>query len=708
MYPFRSDGDDMKYDMIVKRWEAFLREAGVGTYITSTFGTTDKQSVVVSHRDINLHDPELADHLLENPTSVIRGAERAANAFIPPDEIELLKARGLKPELNVRIKEIPMTDRIEVRSIRAAHLNRYIAVKGLIKNTVQVRPRLHIAVYECLKCTEKVRVIQERMVQKEPLQCPGCRKDQSLAFRLLTDESVFIDTQKLEIQESPEGLKGGEQPQRLTAYLEKDLTGQVFPGNKVILNGTVRATPSRASRVQSTTYNIYLDVNSIEIEEHDFEDYELTAEDEEEIILLAKDSNIYDKVASSIAPTIYGMELEKNVLALQLFGGVMKTAPDNTKIRGDIHILLVGDPGTAKSQLLRYISRMAPRGIYASGQAATRAGLTAAAVPDDTGEGRWTLEAGALVLADKGMACIDEIDKMRSEDRSSMHEAMAQQTVSVAKAGITATLQARCSLLAAANPQHGRFDKFKTIIEQINLPPPLITRFDVIFSLMDKPDAEKDGELASHILKTSMVAEQMQHDRAKGSHIEPIADETIVPAIDHELLKKYVSYARRNVFPVLTQSAAERLNEYFVDMRRVYSIEGTVAITARQLEALIRLSEASARLRLSEKIVLDDVERSIHIMENFLHTVALSEDGSYDIDMYATGTGISKTKRDRLTNVLQIIRNAGAEGITRDDLRNETAPLDINEEELEYILNQLREEYSNVYIDQTGRIKSTR
>jgi replicative DNA helicase Mcm len=357
------------------------------------------------------------------------------------------------------------------------------------------------------------------------------------------------------------------------------------------------------------------------------------------------------------------MHIEKMALALQLVSGVHKLMPDDTKIRGDIHILMIGDPGTAKSQLLEYISRLAPRGIYASGKASTAAGLTAAAVRDEFGEGRWVLEAGALVLADGGLACVDEIDKMSPQDRSAMHEAMEQQVIHVAKAGITAALSSRCAILAAANPKLGRFHNFAPISDQIDMPPALLTRFDVIFPISDKPNRDLDAHMAEHILGAHYGGEIREFRKASlekekfTKEDEEKAIQKIKPLLTPEFLRKYVAYARRNIFPVMTKEAMNNLIEFYVNLRTRDTEEGeagVVAITPRQLEALVRLSEASARLRLSNEVTLEDTDRAIEIADYYLRKVA-SEGGVLDIDMLATGT--SHSQRDRIVELMGIIKD---------------------------------------------------
>ncbi|MBU4190515.1 MAG: minichromosome maintenance protein MCM [Candidatus Thermoplasmatota archaeon] len=535
-----------------------------------------------------------------------------------------------------------------------------------------MRPKLKEAAYQCARCGAVIKLKQDEMTAKEPLECykdqGGCGKSiASTRFKLLTTPSeskecsVFTDTQKLEIQESPEGLRGGAQPQRLVAYAEDDITGSISPGDRVVLNGVLRSRQRKEKGVKSTVFDIFLDVNSIEIEEHEFEEISITPEEEEDIIKLSQDKGVYQKIVSSIAPTIHGMIVEKEALALQLFGGVQKTMPDSTKVRGDIHVLLVGDPGTAKSQLLRYITQISPRGIYASGKSASAAGLTAAAVRDEFGEGRWTLEAGALVLADKGIAAIDEMDKMSTQDRSAMHEAMEQQCISVAKAGITATLHSRCALLGAANPKFGRFDTYTPIPEQIDMPPALLSRFDLIFSIEDKPETKKDTEMAEHILRLHYAGEIGMHRQRKenekySAEDEEIAMKCVEPEIQPKILRKYIAYSKRTVFPVITKEAETALKDYYLNLRKQGEAENApVPITPRQLEAFVRLSEASAKMRLSNEVTREDADRAIRIMDYCMRRVYYDyEADRFDVDVVATG--MTHSQRERHVTIVDIIR----------------------------------------------------
>ncbi len=327
------------------------------------------------------------------------------------------------------------------------------------------------------------------------------------------------------------------------------------------------------------------------------------------------------------------------------------------------HNFIANDIYIHNSQLLTYLVKLAPRGLYTGGKSSTSAGLTAAAVRDEFGEGRWTLEAGALVLADKGIAAVDEIDKMEKKDRDALHEAMEQQTVSIAKAGIMARLNSRCALLAAANPKYGRFDKYTAISEQINMPPTLMSRFDLIFTMMDRPNEEMDTKTAEHILETHYAGElhaRLENigkvEEAEKEHFKA-AMQTMEPAVPVDLLRKYIAWSKRNVFPVMTEEAKNKFLDFYIGLRRQgYEDEDApVPVTARQLEALIRLGEARARARLSDKITAEDAERVINVVTYCLKRVFVDpETGKLDTDWITVGT--TKTRRDRARSVREIIK----------------------------------------------------
>ncbi len=1283
---------------------------------------------------------KLAEELLEYPDIVL---EHANQGLELADNIHDVKLVGCK----ARFYNLPLSRRVLIRDLRSEHISKFVAIEGIVRKVTEVRPRIVEATFVCSTCGKKVRVPQEENTIKQPYECKACKSKSR--FILLPEESISIDSQRIKIQEYPENLKGGEQPQTIDVLLEGDLTGKINPGDRVVINGIVRAQPRAMGSKKLLHMDIHLEGNSIEILQQEYEEFEITEEDKKKIVELSEDPDIYNKIVRSIAPSIYGHEDIKMAIALQLFGGVPKRLPDGTEIRGDIHILLVGDPGVAKSQLLRYVHRIAPRSVYTTGKGTTTAGLCVApdsiiftensvfelgklvdstqltefrkgiytstperpikvqtinptkvtfkpsntlwklkspeklikiktqsgkeiittpetkilvlengeikwkkakdlkheliatarelkckgrkvltielikdlditvygvkslvkelietiktkkglttrelakkldvnedslyyswinenavgninlktliklaeeaeydlekvaekiesfsqyhghkiklpkyldekflyfagliagdgditrtprggyvirfsngdeelrrkfkkivkdfgfeveeesegwrtpsirfsskivahilnklgipvspkshaldmseillslpdkelsayirglfdcdgtvvirkngssfiefdttseklakklqlallrfgiisylrkreckgeiskvtldngdereivkkhdryelkiyrenakkfakligfehpeksrklqrlleikgkehtnfdVIPDvgkiikeirmfyglsinetygsnfgqlvesgkrhisrkvlqrvvenlktkaniemikvkipeeikyeigvtlkpeelnlnktlfyeyfkrkgrtvrvpfkvltdvaeklkdqnvhdkitkilnelkaqeklvaekleylenlaysdilwerikekqeiespyeyvydltvenshsfiangivvhntatatrDEYDGRWTLEAGALVLADKGIALVDEIDKMRSEDRSALHEAMEQQTVSVAKAGINAVLRARCALLGAANPKYGRFDRYAPIAEQIDLSPTLLSRFDLIFVLTDDPDEERDRLLAKHILDTHALGEKLEKLKNIVSteyNREAVESEAkkIEPAIEPELLRKYIAYAKRTVFPVLTEEAKERITNFYLSLRSKAKENSPMPVTARQLEALIRLAEASARLRLSDQITLEDVERVIRIVRKSLEQIAIDpETGEIDIDYAFTGT--SKTQRDRIMTMKRIVEeleNIHEKGAPEEEILKMAEEHGINPEKAKEILYKMKER-GDLYCPRVGFFRVVR
>jgi replicative DNA helicase Mcm len=367
------------------------------------------------------------------------------------------------------------------------------------------------------------------------------------------------------------------------------------------------------------------------------------------------------------------------------------------------------------SQMISYVEQVAPRSVYTSGKGSSAAGLTAAAVRDDFGDGQqWTLEAGALVLADKGIAAVDELDKMDSSDRSAMHEGLEQQQISISKAGINATLKSRCSLLGAANPKYGRFDQYEPIGEQIDLEPALVSRFDLIFTVTDQPDPEHDSRLAEHIIKTNYAGELNTHrennptSEFTAEEVENVTEE-VAPDIDAELLRKYIAYAKRNVYPTMTDEAKDAIEEFYVDLRAKGADEDApVPVTARKLEALVRLSEASARVRLSDTVEEEDATRVIGIVRSCLENIGVDpETGEFDADVVETGT--SKSQRDRIKSVKAIIEEMEDEyetGAPVEEVLERANEIGMDEEKAESEIDSLRTR-GELYEPSPGHYRTT-
>jgi len=590
-------------------------------------------SFYIDYRLLDKFDPELCDFITDHPD---KGLELFSKAIALIQIAEDAK-------LNLRFTNIPETKRTNIRDIRSKDIGKMITIEGLIRQASDVRPVATLGIFECPLCGTKIEIIQNETAMKEPVMCSCGRKGK---FKLI--DKKLVDTQRLVIEESPESLGTADaQPRRLSIFLTDDLVDpkiekKTVPGSKVLVIGVIREfSIMEQSGTKTTRYDLAMHANNMETSEHEFADIEITPEDTKIIKEMANEPEINAKLIRSIAPSIFGYEAIKEAILLQLFGGLKTERPDKTIVRGDIHVLLVGDPGVAKSQLLKYVASVAPKARYVSGKGASGAGITAAVVKDEFLKG-WSLEAGALVLANKGIACIDEIDKMDKDERSAMHEAMEQQTVTISKANIHSTLKSETTILAAANPKLGRFDPYQPIAAQIDMPPTLISRFDLIFTVRDRPDRDRDEKLATHIIK---------------SFTEP---DELKPEISPDIMRKYIAYAKQHCRPMLTKEATDQIKEFFVSLRsqRHSGDEESIPaipLTARQLEALIRLSQAAARIRLSDTVTLKDANTAIRLLKSCLNDVGVdTETGELDIDRIVTG--ITATTRNRIVNVREIIR----------------------------------------------------
>lgn len=1138
----------------------------------------EQRSLYVEYDDLFTFDQNLAEDYLTKPDQMQEYAEEALRLYDLPADVSLGQA-------HVRLRGLPAEQTIDIRNLRVQddHIGSMVSVQGIVRKATDVRPKVTEAAFECQRCGTMSYIPQADSGFQEPHECQGCERQGP--FRVNHDQSEFIDSQKLRVQESPEGLRGGETPQSIDVDIEDDVCGQVTAGDHVTVTGILHIEQVTQGQEKTPLFDMYMDGVSVQIEDEEFEDMDITEEDVAEIIELSNAPNIYEKMVGSVAPSIYGYDQEKLAMILQLFSGVTKHLPDGSRIRGDLHMLLIGDPGTGKcvrgdtrvtlddgrdaeirdlvesnldnpkpiddgvwdevdfavpsmqpdgsiasqratkvwkreapeemyrirtasgreldvtpshplfvqadgrptalradslsegafiaaprqlsldgddtlvatyrqsksynavsldlpdewtpslarligyivaegyveqradatgfvsitnndrevlddvsaaldqlglnytertphegksarelicssgefvsflatlgdsmlagsdgqrvpeaimqastatkraflkayiegeghvaaaereiavasvsrelledvrslllsvgiqaqqhprengshrlrisgadfgqyvrkvgfvterktesaaaydgtnentntdvvpvgselrpirealgltqaecglprstyqhyergdrnpsrmslqrvveafeaalpatgthssavadggatirervadlrslafgdlswdriesietveseeewvydleiegthnyvsngvvshnSQMLSYIQNIAPRSVYTSGKGSSSAGLTAAAVRDDFGDGQqWTLEAGALVLADKGIAAVDELDKMRPEDRSAMHEGLEQQKISVSKAGINATLKSRCSLLGAANPKYGRFDQYEPIGEQIDLEPALISRFDLIFTVTDQPDPDHDSMLAKHILKTNYAGE-LHTQRTKNPRSEFTAEqvdavtEEVAPDIEAPLLRKYIAYAKRNVYPTMTDEAKQAIEDFYVNLRSKGADEDApVPVTARKLEALVRLSEASARVRLSDTVEQEDADRVIEIVRSCLENIGVDpETGEFDADVVETGQ--SKTQRDRIKNIKALISDIEEEyeeGAPIEEILERAGEVGLDADKAEQEIEKLRRK-GEVYEPTQDHLRTT-
>ncbi|MFX0023131.1 MAG: minichromosome maintenance protein MCM, partial [Candidatus Hermodarchaeota archaeon] len=604
-------------------------------------------TLIIFFEDLLASDPDIAEMLRKDPEAII---EDSVEAFK-----NLLKFQGAKlthknyfVRFTTKDKNSPLY--LPLRGLRAKNISSLVWSNGILVRCSTIRPKIIKASFECNLCGAQFDVIQLTSRIRWPKFCTNkrCKAKAQTDFRLISKHSEFIDWQSITIQEIPEDLPPGRIPRSVQAILTYNLVDTVKPGDRVKLMGIYRSVLAQSTKSNnSTLFKTFFDINFIDPEDKSDEIIDLTKEDRKKIEDLSKEPFIQKKIARSIAPDIYGREDLKMASALSLFAGTRKKKPGGGYKRGDIHVLFVGDPGTGKSEILKSAIEVSPRGLYTSGKGSTAVGLTAAVIKDnDTGQ--MNLEAGVVVLANGGVAAIDEFDKMDTADRSALHEAMEQQTVSIAKAGIVATLKAQTAIIAAANPYSGRYDRYKTPTQNIRLPPSLLSRFDLIFVVVDKPNPADDAQMAEFILKNSMLDPEETIEE-NGNSNAPISS---------DLLKKYIKHARRTCIPILSDEAKERIKEFYLDLRGQYDSEDAIiSILARNLDALVRLSEAYAKMALRKKVLKEDVDAIIKFFKRYLKDTGYDETtGKIDMDRIFVGQSRSNlNKLETLMNRLKEI-----------------------------------------------------
>lgn len=590
--------------------EAFLRgfKDREGNYryfdLINHMMASNSTSLVVDYIDLDIASPDLAKLITYKPDETLEAFNEAVISVLR--EIHFDYAEETKDKIKVRIGNY--TVQKGLREINAEMIDKLIGVSGMVVRTSEVKPLAKKIGYRCQNCEAVNEAQLKGLSLKKPTKCINCSEKE---LEMDPDNSLFTDFQLVRLQELPEDLPAGQLPHYVEVTVMDDLVDRCRPGDRVLLTGIVRIEQEQiALQGRTNLFRLRMEGNNIEYlgglagskDTRTVERMAISSEDEKQIFTISSKPDAYDKLIASFAPHIYGHEIIKEAILLLIVGSVTKKLDDGSTRRGDINIFLVGDPGTAKSEMLKYAAKIAPRGLYTSGRGTTAAGLTAAVIRDKSGI--MMLEAGAVVLGDQGLVSIDEFDKIKPEDRSSLHEVMEQQTCSVAKGGIVATLNARTSILSAANPMYGKYDPFKNITENVNLPVPLLTRFDLIYVIRDMPEREKDSRIAGHILE---IHRDVEH--------------AAQPAIEIDLFRKYLAYAKQ-IEPKLTNEVISAIRDYYMKMRNVDS-EGMITVTPRQLEGLIRLATARARLLLKDNVEPEDAERAIYLVQRMLETAGV-------------------------------------------------------------------------------------
>jgi len=650
---------DKKRIEFVAKFKEFLHEKYEKEM---TQASMEDRAIEVDFNILHKYSPEIADVLLSEPDMVFEVVS------------ESIKDIDLPNEIPVRFFNLP--EPISIRNLRSKHINKLIAVEGTVRRASEIRPEITESIWECSECGEEIRQPRKGNVIMRPFQCTNesCRSRK--AFKQIG--KTMVDSRWITVEE-PFELTEGDRPSQVTILLIDDLVSPEMrritdPGNRLKITGILREIPK--GKFYSTKLEFYMDANHVEPVEIGWHHIDISAEDEKRIKDFAKSPAIYETLVDSLAPSLYGMRNIKESIILQLFGGVPQHLKDGTHIRGDIHLLLIGDPASGKSQLLKLVPEIVPRARYVSGKGVTAAGLTASVIKDEQFMGGWVLEAGAMVLANRGVLSIDEFEKMSQDDMVAMHEALEQGTISIAKASIVATLPAKTSVLAGGNPKFSRFDPYMAISKQITLPDTLLSRFDLKFALRDLPDTTKDKMIVDHILKSR----DENYEKAR-------------PKIEPNFVRKYVAYARERSKPVLTVEAGRVLKTFYLKTRK--KAEGgsaPIPITLRQFEALVRLSEASAKIQLQEKVRKSDAERAIKLMTFSLRQLGFDpETGMIDIDR-ADGASTTSSERNKIKIVMEIINEMSEKKkeVSVDELTSRAKAQEV--EEVESIIEKLKRE----------------
>lgn len=624
-----------------KRFKEFLKQFHEGDFVykyreqLKNHYSLAQYWIDVNLADINSFDENLADKLVRSPSEFIPLFEAVAKEVA--DEVTRPRSDN-EPVQDIQVMISSGANALSLRELKSEYIGKLVKVPGIVIAASAMRSKATTMSLQCRACREVVPNLPVNPGLEGFVLPRKCSTDQTgrtvkcplEPYVILPDKCKCIDFQLLKLQEAPEAVPHGEMPRHLQLYCDRYLCEKVVPGNRVTVTGIysikkiIKTTNTKRTAGGDHKANVgirfpYLRVLGVSIDTEGTGragQIPFTPEEEEYFRNLAASKNVYERIAKSIAPSIYGSEDIKKSVACLLFGGSRKRLPDGLARRGDINVLLLGDPGTAKSQMLKFVEKVAPIGVYTSGKGSSAAGLTAAVTRDPSSR-NFVMEGGAMVLADGGCVCIDEFDKMREDDRVAIHEAMEQQTISIAKAGITTTLNSRCAVLAAANSVFGRWDDTKAE-ENIDFMPTILARFDMIYIVKDEHNEKRDATLALHVMGVHM-------------HAQETIEETTEGELPLNTLKKFIAFCKARCGPRLAPESANYLRDAYVKMRCGYQDENgvarksTIPITVRQLEAIIRISESLAKMQLKAFVSLAHVKEAIRLFT--VSTLAAAQTG---------------------------------------------------------------------------------
>jgi len=656
----------------------------------------DQEALAVEHMDLWGHDSDLADDTLAEAPESLETLAGAIDDTDLPHGVDLSDAKvhyvGLPDDRTMYPGEFSPTD----------WSGEFIALKGEVRKKSETFPKMTEALFECTRCPGEERHPQPSRMDAElrmPHQCPECeRKGMDIDY----ERSDFIDAQLLSVEIPPEYASGN--GEAMDVYLKDENVGACEVGDRVTINGMVRLKNKGSQQNLKTEFDTWLAAHSVEINRSTEKEIDITPEERETIKEYAsgKHGDPLTVAAQTLAPQLYGYENIKKALILSMVGGVDVTYPDGDSDRGTIHVLLLADPSTGKSVALDALLKVSPRSVGVSGKGATTAGITAAAVQDDWGESEYSLEAGALVQANGGVCAIDELDDMGKEVRGALLEPMSRQHININKAGINTTLETKTTVVAAGNPEHGRYDKHQPIPQQFGFDSALVSRFDVIFTMSDRPEEESDRELSDHMTRSREAAKKRQ----KGVKTTEEESETVDTPMPPELLPKWIALARRQEDPLYeSEDVRIDLRDHWLNIRSDYDVndgDSAIPITARQLRGMERFSEASAKLCFREEMESRDVQEAKELVGQSMADVNLT-DGGFDSDITETGT--SASQRQRIRSVSDMIDELAAEYDDGAPVAEIHERLDMEKSKIDHEIQKLRRQ-GDIYEPNTEHLRT--